>query len=107
MPTTETQDQQIQAYREQALAALEAAQHLDNKKPFAIIHQHAYGETVYMRWFDHTPDREECAKVLDSVFEEDIESLTCAEMTLQEVVGVSVAEPEADAAEENTPAGRA
>ena len=40
-----------------------------------------------MRWFEHTLDREECAKVLDSVFEEDTESLTCAEMTLQEVVG--------------------
>ena len=87
MPTTDTQDQQIQAYREQALAALRAAQNLDNKKPFAIIHQHTYGETVYMRWFEHTLDREECAKVLDSVFEEDTESLTCAEMTLQEVVG--------------------
>lgn len=103
MPTTDTQDQQIQAYREQALAALEAAQRLDNKKPFAIIHQHAYGETVYMRWFEHTPGIEECAKVLDSIFEGDTESLTCAEMTLSEVTGIAVSGPETESVSEQSP----
>ena len=105
MSTTDTQDQRIQAYRQQALATLRTAQNLDNKKPFVIIHQHTYGESVYMGWFDHTPDIAECIEVIDSTFDPDVESLTCAELPLTEVVGAVVAGPENDAVEENTPVG--
>lgn len=77
--------------RQSALLLLEQANKLDGLKPYAVVHEHAYGTSAYMCW-TNTPDgltQEEAKVVLDSEFEEDRdEVLTIQDLPLNELTGV-------------------
>jgi hypothetical protein len=79
--------------RRQALALLEQANELDGLKPYAVVHEHAFGTSAYMCWSNSPegPNQEDAESVLDSEFEEDKdEVLTIQKMDLSDLTGEDV-----------------
>lgn len=86
---TETKALQL---RTQALALLEQAQSLDGLKPFIVMHQHNYGSSGYLCWFDREPTADEAATCLDAEFEPNRNETLFIEgsITLDELTAVSL-----------------
>jgi predicted RNA-binding Zn ribbon-like protein len=59
--------------RNQALELIERATVIDRLQPYVLAHEHSYGTTTYLAWFDHFPSETEAVSVLDCKFEPDRE----------------------------------
>lgn len=71
--------------RAQSLANLMEAESYDHKKPYLILHEHKYGRTPYVGWFDHIPTTEEASALLESEYEPEIgENLDILVLTAKE-----------------------
>lgn len=77
--------------RAQALALLEQAQAIDGLKPFVVMHDHEFGASGYVCWFDREPRQEEAEAILETEFEPDRgERLQVDSLTLAELAGTAV-----------------
>lgn len=68
-----SEQQNASELRKQAHELIESAAVIDRLQPYVLAHEHSYGTTTYLAWFDHFPSETDAVSVLDCEFEPDRE----------------------------------